>query len=227
MDAPLELNMSAELRRLGKEKRLIVAAHMPKFNPDSALIKVVVRAHDWFEMLKNRKVESISDLARIENVQRTYPSRIIPLAFLAPDITEAILEGRQPIDLTLDRLMTAMPLPLAWDMVAGGRTRARCGGAPWSPFTDRDAERLCACRRAGGGTRCRNRGRSAQGRSAARVTCQRTFSLNRTRRTVRDHNANAMGYKWVARGGVGAAISQCSRRECRISVGCGRSTGRT
>jgi hypothetical protein len=66
-------------------------------------------------MLKNRTVESISDLAKIEHVQRTYPSRIIPLAFLAPDITEAILEGTQPIDLTLDRLLAAMPLPLVWD----------------------------------------------------------------------------------------------------------------
>lgn len=61
------------------------------------------------------QVESISDLARIEDVQRTYPSRIIPLAFLAPDITEAILDGRQPLDLSLDRLLETMPLPLAWD----------------------------------------------------------------------------------------------------------------
>jgi len=114
-DDPLELRMSAELRRLGNEKRLIVAAHAPKTNPDVSLIKAVVRAHEWFEMLKNRTVESITDLAKIEDVQRTYPSRIIPLAFLAPDITEAILEGRQPIDLTLDRLLAAMPLPLAWD----------------------------------------------------------------------------------------------------------------
>ena len=66
-------------------------------------------------MIKNRTVESITDLAKIEDVQRTYPSRIIPLVFLAPDITEAILEGRQPIDLTLDRLLAAMPLPLTWN----------------------------------------------------------------------------------------------------------------
>jgi DNA invertase Pin-like site-specific DNA recombinase len=114
-DAPLELTIPAELRRIGKEKRLIVAALVPKTNPDAALMKAVVRAHQWFEMLKNRTVESISDLARIEKVQRTYPSRIIPLAFLSPDITAAILEGRQPIDLSLDRLLEAMPLPLAWD----------------------------------------------------------------------------------------------------------------
>jgi hypothetical protein len=37
------------------------------------------------------------------------------LAFLAPDITEAILEGTQPIELSLDRLLSAMPLPLDWD----------------------------------------------------------------------------------------------------------------
>jgi len=107
--------MPAELRRIGKEKRLIVAALVPKTNPDAVLIKAIVRAHQWFEMLKNRTVQSISDLARIENVQRTYPSRIIPLAFLSPDITAAILEGRHPIDLSLDRLLEAMPLPLAWD----------------------------------------------------------------------------------------------------------------
>ena len=114
-DTSVQLKMPAELRRLGKEKRLIVAAHMPKSSPDQPLIKVVVRAHNWFEMLKNGKFELISELARAENVQRTYPSRIIPLAFLAPDITEAILEGRQPIDLSVDRLLSAMPLPLAWD----------------------------------------------------------------------------------------------------------------
>jgi site-specific DNA recombinase len=40
---------------------------------------------------------------------------MIPLAFLAPDITATILEGRQPIDLTLDRLLSMLPLPLDWD----------------------------------------------------------------------------------------------------------------
>jgi DNA invertase Pin-like site-specific DNA recombinase len=114
-DTPFKLTMAAELRRLGKEKRLIVAAHAAKANPDPALRKAIVRAHEWFEMIKNRDIESITDLAKVEDVQRTYPSRIIPLAFLAPDITEAILDGRQPIDLSLDRLQAAMPLPLGWD----------------------------------------------------------------------------------------------------------------
>lgn len=124
-DVPLELKMAGELRRIGKEKRLIVAAQGSKANPDVALIKAIVRANKWFEMLKSRKVESISDLARNEDVQRTYPSRLIPLAFLAPDITGAILEGTQPIDLTLDQLLASMPLPLEWDA-----QRAALGFAP-------------------------------------------------------------------------------------------------
>ncbi|MEI9931696.1 MAG: hypothetical protein WDM89_14430 [Rhizomicrobium sp.] len=112
---PIGLTIAAELRRLGKEKRLIVPAHASPNNPDPVLIKAIVKSHRWFNMLRDGEVESISDLARAEEVQRTYPSRIIPLAFLAPDITEAILDGRQPIDLSLDRLLETMPLPLAWD----------------------------------------------------------------------------------------------------------------
>jgi site-specific DNA recombinase len=113
VDAPLELTMPAELRRIGKEKRLIVAALVPKTNPDAALIKAVVRAHQWFEMLKNRTVESITEIAKAEGLPRTYVSSIIPFALLAPDITSAVLEGIQPIDLSLDRLINAK-LPLDW-----------------------------------------------------------------------------------------------------------------
>lgn len=109
------LQVPAELRRLGKQKRLIVAAHAPQTNPDPILIKAIVRAHRWFEMLKSGAVGSITEIAKREQLPRTYPSRMIPLAFLAPDITTAILEGRQPIDLTLDLLLGTMPLPLAWD----------------------------------------------------------------------------------------------------------------
>jgi len=112
--ATMALTMPCELRRLGKEKRLIVSAHEPKTRPDASLIKALVKAHEWFGMLRSRTVESITDLAKKENVQRTYPSRIIPLAFLAPDIVEAILDGRQPIELSLDRLLASMPLPLDW-----------------------------------------------------------------------------------------------------------------
>ena len=112
-DTPLQLTMPAELRRLGKEKRLIVAAHAPKTNPDAVLIKAIVRGHQWFEMLKSRKALSITDIANAEKLPRTYVGSVIPFALLAPDITEAILEGTQPIDLNLDRLIN-LSLPIDW-----------------------------------------------------------------------------------------------------------------
>ncbi len=105
--------MPAELRRLGKEKRLIVAVHAPKTNPDPVLIKAIVRSHQWFEMLKNRKALSITEIAQAEKLPRTYVGSVIPFALLAPDITEAILEGTQPIDLNLDRLIN-LSLPIDW-----------------------------------------------------------------------------------------------------------------
>jgi hypothetical protein len=64
-------------------------------------------------MLKSRKVESITEIAKAEKLPRTYISSVIPFALLAPDITSAILEGIQPIDLNLDRLIN-MSIPIDW-----------------------------------------------------------------------------------------------------------------
>lgn len=113
-DEPFRIELAAQLRQVGKEKCLIVAAHAPASNPDSVLIKAIVRAHQWFEMLKNHRVASVSELATQVGLPRTYVGSIVPFALLAPDITEAILDGRQPIGLTLDRLFTVSPLPILW-----------------------------------------------------------------------------------------------------------------
>ena len=113
---------------IGKEKRLIVAALVPKANRDPVLIKAVVRAHQWFEMLKCRAVESITEIAKAEGLPRTYVGSIIPFPLLAPDITEAILEGTQPIDLSLDRLINAT-LPIDW-----AEQRAVLGHFCYSPW---------------------------------------------------------------------------------------------
>jgi hypothetical protein len=112
---PVLLVVAVELRRLSNQKRLVVPAHIPSTNPDPVLIKAIVKAHRWFNMLKAGEVASLSELASVEHAGRTYASRIVPLAFLAPDITEAILEGRQPKSLSLDRPFQATPLPLTWD----------------------------------------------------------------------------------------------------------------
>jgi len=106
--------VAASLLRLGKGKKPIVAGQSKPHNPDPALIKAVVRAHRWFEMLKTRQVKSTSEIAKAEQLSRAYVGSLLPLAFLAPDIVESILDGRQPIGVSLDRML-AQPRPsLEW-----------------------------------------------------------------------------------------------------------------
>jgi hypothetical protein len=53
-------------------------------------------------------------LAKREGVSPSYFTRLVRLSFLAPDITQAILEGRQPSDMTPNKLLAHSRLPLAW-----------------------------------------------------------------------------------------------------------------
>jgi site-specific DNA recombinase len=53
-------------------------------------------------------------LAQRERVSRSYFTRLVRLSYLAPDITQAILDGQQPRDLTADKLLEHSRLPLAW-----------------------------------------------------------------------------------------------------------------
>jgi hypothetical protein len=43
-------------------------------------------------------------------VHATYVSRVLRLTLLAPEIVEAILDGRQPAELQLDDLLEGFPL---------------------------------------------------------------------------------------------------------------------
>jgi hypothetical protein len=80
---------------------------------DTALVKAIVRAHRWRQMLESGDYGSSAELAKAEEVNDSYLSRILRLTLIAPDIIEAILAGRQPSTLQLDELLK--PLPGAWD----------------------------------------------------------------------------------------------------------------
>ena len=57
---------------------------------------------------------SFAALAKRQGVSPSYFTRLVRLSYLAPDITEAILDGRQPPDLTADKLLAHSRLPLGW-----------------------------------------------------------------------------------------------------------------
>lgn len=83
--------------------------------PDHRLVREVLRAIRWFNALASGSFSSIQALAQYEGCSESLITHRIRLAFLAPDIVEAILEGRQPKDLTQKRLFDAYPLPLCWE----------------------------------------------------------------------------------------------------------------
>jgi hypothetical protein len=66
---------------------------------DPALLKVLARAFRWKRMLDEGRYSSVSDIARAEKIDRSYAGRILTLTLLAPDIVEAIMDGRQPAEL--------------------------------------------------------------------------------------------------------------------------------
>ncbi len=82
--------------------------------PDPAVVRAIVRANDWFDRLATGQVSDLATIARKEGLTRSYVCRVLRLAFLAPDITEAILDGRQPAKLTAERLVRYSDLPLCW-----------------------------------------------------------------------------------------------------------------
>jgi hypothetical protein len=104
------------LHRSGRKQILSppgAAPWLPAPRVDGALFKAVVRAHRWRAMLENGEYGSSAELAKTEKINDSYLSRVLRLTLIAPDLTEAILNGHQPSTLQLDDLLK--PLPAAWD----------------------------------------------------------------------------------------------------------------
>ena len=86
----------------------------PSARPDPSLIKAIVKAHRFNERLLRSGASKFADLAKSEKLHRSYYSQVLRLAYLAPDITTAILEGRQPCGVTATMLIEHPHLPLSW-----------------------------------------------------------------------------------------------------------------
>ena len=102
----------------GGRKQILTPSGTTPWSPaprvDGALVKAVVRAHRWRQMLESGECASSVELAKAEGVNDSYVSRILRLTLIAPDIVEAILIGRQPSTLQLDDLLK--PLPAVWEL---------------------------------------------------------------------------------------------------------------
>ena len=90
---------------------------------DPTLVKALARAFRYQRLLDEGRYSSISEMAVAEKIERGYLGTILRFTLLAPDIVEAILDGRQLADLGLPTLLK--PLPPEWDA-----QRTALAGAP-------------------------------------------------------------------------------------------------
>jgi DNA invertase Pin-like site-specific DNA recombinase len=112
----ITLSVNATLKRMGMEMRHLVeapAAH-PQREPDRSLLRVLARAHRFRDQILRGDQKILADLAAENGIGTAYFSRIVRLGFLAPDITAAILEGRQPITLSAKKLAESPHLSPTW-----------------------------------------------------------------------------------------------------------------
>jgi len=122
------------IRKYGGRKQVITPngepAAIEKPRVDSTLVKALARAFRWKKMLESGQFTTITELAEHENLALTYMTRVLRLSLLAPEIVEAILDGRQPPKITLAALLE--PFPVEWEGQHGSfplssraRTRAK------------------------------------------------------------------------------------------------------
>jgi hypothetical protein len=108
----------------GGRKQILLPGGTAQWSPaprvDTVLVKAVVRAHRWRQILESGEYSCSAELAKAEKVNDSYLSRILRLTLLSPAITEAILSGRQPPGLELADLLKSFPIEWAeqsafWD----------------------------------------------------------------------------------------------------------------
>jgi hypothetical protein len=110
------LTVAASLVRAHGATQLVVVPEShndPEGRPNKVLIRAIVRAHRWYEELISGHISSISAIAKREQLPERYVGRILQYRFMAPDVIESILDGRQPPTLLLASLQKK--LPQAWD----------------------------------------------------------------------------------------------------------------
>ena len=108
-DDVLTLTVRARLRRVGREMRMLVENTHDQTTADAGLLRIVARAHEIQERLMQNTDLTVHDIASQERVSANYVYRLLRLPTLAPDIISAIVNGKNPPQLTAKKLMRLTP----------------------------------------------------------------------------------------------------------------------
>jgi hypothetical protein len=142
----LTISIPMRLQRRGGRKLIMapegMAAPVRKPSRDETLVKALVRAHRWRRKIECGQAKSITDLAEQEGVTDAYVCRLLPLTCLAPDVVEAILDGRQQKRLRLAEMLGNGPR--VWEEQRSAWVFCRNSVSPESPTEDHAASRAAA-----------------------------------------------------------------------------------
>jgi len=103
------------LQRRGVETKLVIQGPNASYSPDLKLCRLIAQARLLFDQLAAGEEANIRALSKKVGVHENEITRVLPLAFLAPQIIEDILDGRQPTNLTAQRLRLIGKLPANWE----------------------------------------------------------------------------------------------------------------
>jgi site-specific DNA recombinase len=111
----LTLKVPARLQRVGREMKMLVENSDDQTKPDPGLLRIIARAHDLQERMLQNNDLTLHALANKEHVTPGYISRLLRLPSLAPNIITAIINGKNPPQLTAKKLMRlALEFPIDW-----------------------------------------------------------------------------------------------------------------
>ena len=100
------------VKRGGRKEMQLPAGSAQLQKTDNTVIKALARAFRWKNMLESNDFATIAELAQHEGIAPSYMTRVVRLTLLAPEIVEAILDGKQRPEMTLARVLA--PFPVEW-----------------------------------------------------------------------------------------------------------------
>lgn len=116
LEEHVQIRIPVRLKFWGGERTLIEGSssvRRSRTKLDPKLVKGLLRAYRWRELLESGEVQTNEQIAHREGITRAYVRAILPLAFLAPDLTQDILNGAFHPGINIDR-MVRLKFPLDW-----------------------------------------------------------------------------------------------------------------
>jgi DNA invertase Pin-like site-specific DNA recombinase len=108
----IQLTLPSTLKRCGMDVRFVIPpdSALTPTAPKKALVNAIARAHEWYGWVTTGEASGPTAIARRTGLNERYVSKVFRYALLAPDIAQAILEGRHPEDLSFKKLWHNLPL---------------------------------------------------------------------------------------------------------------------